>query len=62
MTFKIDISQVKLNPISPSEPKQWKWNKMRHFPWEIFKFDTISCFVKKYSSISKTFKVDISRV
>ena len=31
MTFKIDISQVKLNPISGSEPKQWKWNKIRHF-------------------------------
>ena len=31
MTFKIDISQVKLNPVSGSEPKQWKWNKIRHF-------------------------------
>ena len=30
------------------------------FPQEIFKSDTISFFIKKYLSISMTFKIDIS--
>ena len=41
--------------------KQCKLNKVRHFSWDIFKSDTISFFIKIYSSISITFKIKFSR-
>ena len=31
------------------------------FPWDIFKSDIISFYIKKYSSTSMTFKIDISQ-
>ena len=32
------------------------------FSWDIFKFETISFLIKKYESISMTFKIKISQV
>ena len=41
--------------------KQCKLKRFRYFSWNIFKSDTISFFIKIYSSISITFKIKFSR-
>ena len=45
---------TKLNPNNGNQTKS------DIFPRDVFKSDTISFFIKKYQSISMTFKIEIS--
>ena len=56
MTFKIGISQF----YEQYEPKQWKWNKLRHFSMEHIQI-WHQIFLTKKSSISMTLKIKISQ-
>ena len=52
MTFKIEIFQF----YDKSEPKQWKWNNIRHSCMDIFKSDTtyfLSKDIKIFQWLSK---------
>ena len=55
MTFKIKISEF----YDYSEPKQWNWNKIRHFWWDIFKSDIIFHSSQNTKKISMTFMIGI---
>ena len=59
MTFRIGISQY----YDYSEPKQWNGNETKSdiLLWDIFKSDIILFLSKKNSSISMTFKIEISQ-
>ena len=46
---------TKVNPNNGNE------TKADIFPWDIFRSDPISLFVKKYQSIPTTFKIEISQ-
>ena len=46
---------TKVNPNNGNETKS------DIFPWDIFKSDTISFFIKNYENISMTFKIKISQ-
>ena len=46
---------AKVNPNNGSETKS------NIFPWDIFKSDSISSFIKKYKRISMAFKIEISQ-
>ena len=47
--------------MSKVNPKNGNETKSDIFQWEIFKSDTISFFIKKYRSITVTFKIEISQ-
>ena len=44
-----------------SDPDNGNETKSDTFPWDTFKSDTISFFIKSYSSISMTIKITFSQ-
>ena len=57
MTSKIEIIQF----YYWSQPKQWKWNKIRHISIHIFKSDVLS-FLWKILKYLMTVKIEISQL
>ena len=57
MTFKIEIP-VFVTKVNANNRNVTKWDI---FPWDIFKSDNISLFIKKYWSIQMTFEIESSQ-
>ena len=47
-----------MTKVNPNDGNETKSNI---FPWDIFKSDSMSSFIKKYKRISMAFKIEISQ-